>query len=634
MLEKPFRAERPNDPPARVADLCRISFRCLDPHASIELRGDWPGNRETRSRLLSALDRALEEACNDLMDAEQLDSRGRSPFNDPDLCHDPDALDEEFHDVDLFRGGWRRSPPDEHDQSFAPVVRLLTWLWGKVAEENPDRARLLAADSITRPSTMFRRMAFWCALVSDKGPLDQAMRVLGDIEPTEFQSYRNAEFARFWCLRWDELPPGTRHRIENGILTWADWAADGAGDAETRQRSYDWHLLLETGRIVTQGGAISATMATRRAEAALRLPRFPERVGISEGLYSSSFSFSGLSGDLGAIEGIPTGDLIEAVDKLERERSEQENLWEILCRNQPDQAWEALLARSDWPGRRWRQFLSAYDLKVQVPSPSEVLSRILDMPPACLSETLTQASWLIRTTADSEAFADWPLLLVAWERVWEQLAIHDDGSGDITDYRDLHMHALNAPAGKLAWALIDMLRKRGGEAGLGAVVREMVDKLLSLPDQSKILALAILAPHLGYLHRVEEEWTIRTLVPFFEADNALGRALLAGWASGSGRAPRLFARLKQPVERALVESASGSKPPAPLAHLVAWAAFRTLSDDKDIGITQTDARRMLTRCPAEILGRHCLGARKGSRPGGGLARQHPALLREGLALFS
>lgn len=172
-----FELEEPQPqqpPPQTIRDLGHFEFRADDRDWRRRL-DKWPQTSQAEIRLIEALDRALVETLETAADAGLLEHNGNLPSWDITLVHAPEADDGLEETDDRHRRGWQRNPPDQYNQRFAPLVRLMTGLWRRLMQRDPVAAGGIAATWAERDAMIFKRIAAWSATISKRGPAGAAI---------------------------------------------------------------------------------------------------------------------------------------------------------------------------------------------------------------------------------------------------------------------------------------------------------------------------------------------------------------------------------------------------------------------------------------------------------------------------
>jgi hypothetical protein len=150
---------------------------------------------------------------------------------------------------------------------------------------------------------------------------------------------------RFYCRRWNKLAAQTRARIERAIFAGPP-AETIRAFARRGRRRYARSLctVRELARIRTAGGRLSRAAADRLVALYGEFPNLPREMPILAHLYNPSWSGSGYSADIRALDDVADDKLLESADAFEvKDRIDQADLWSAFAQNEPARAFGALV---------------------------------------------------------------------------------------------------------------------------------------------------------------------------------------------------------------------------------------------------------------------------------------------------
>jgi len=146
--------------------------------------------------------------------------------------------------------------PDCLNHDFAPIVRLLSNAVSVLAETNKEEARRVAAGWKNRNGGLFTRLF---AFASWRAALITGPEVAGFLESADEHAFWRwaifPEIASLRALRWNDLPPDARTRIESRLMRGPDISAFRSQEP-IPQRAILFHRDHELARLVDAGLAV------------------------------------------------------------------------------------------------------------------------------------------------------------------------------------------------------------------------------------------------------------------------------------------------------------------------------------------------------------------------------------------
>jgi SIR2-like domain len=381
----------PDAEPRHIRDLAHFRFQAADRDWR-RLLECWPQDARAEERLILALDRALSEACEIGTDAGLIESDGDLMSFDLALVHAPEEGEGLVEPDDRHGSNWRLNQPDSSNDRFAPVVRLMTGLWRRLSHHDPRAAARIAGNWSQRDAIIFMRLGAWAATVSPAGPAAVIEEYLsGTSRARYWLSDHTPELVRFYCRRWNRLAGRTRARIERVIFAGPPTETiRGLAGRGRRRYAHSLYTVRELARIRTAGGRLSRAAADRLAALYGEFPSLPREMPILAHLYNPSWSGSGYSADIRALDEVADDKLLESAEAFEADnRIEQADLWSAFAENKPARAFVALVDaqnRGQFPSPRWLPLLELYAYRDGDQQPSN-LPEIVDVLAALAKAT-------------------------------------------------------------------------------------------------------------------------------------------------------------------------------------------------------------------------------------------------------
>lgn len=598
--------------PRSIHDLGRFGLEAFDRDWR-RILSDWPQEVRAEERLLAALDRALSEACEIGLEAGLVGLDGNLRSFDLAFVHAPEDGDGLVEPSDRHGRNWRLNQPDEYNDSFAPVVRLITGIWRRLAGRHPSAAGRIAENWAQRDAMIFKRLGAWAATISSAGPTSAIENYLGTTSRARYwESDRTAEVVKFYCQRWNSLPAQTRSKIERAICAGlpATTVRSFAGPGR-RKFARALYTTRELTRIKSAGGRLSRTANVRLASLYKRFPSLPREMPIYAHLYNPSWSGSGYTADIRVLDGVSENNLLETANVIEADnRIEQGDLWAVFVDSEPARAFAALLnaqSKGDFSPHRWQPFLSLYAFgdgkhaPADKPEAREVFAALAEVSTINLVPLAGTLSRLVERLAGETESPLLPAVLALWDQL-VPAAISSDLEEDRG--QPLSEVILNHPLANLASALVDMQRSLQPKVGDGLAARlaPRFDALLSLKDRARIIARGALMQQLPYLHWLAPEWAEENLISeaLAETDEAIDLMSVVA-RSVAPQFPRLFNRLKAPIFRALEHDRTDDGVREQLSGALVGAAFAAIDGQTDFELTNVECRHALTRMPNSVL---------------------------------
>jgi hypothetical protein len=419
---------------------------------------------------------------------------------------------------------------------------------------------------------------------------------------------------RFYCRRWNGLAAHTRARIERAIFAGPPAERIRAfADRGRRRYARSLYTVRELARIRTAGGRLSRAAGDRLAALYAEFPNLPREMPSLAHLYNPSWSGSGYSADIRALDEVADDKLLESAEAFEaNNRIEQADLWSAFAENEPARAFVALVDaqnRGQFPSPRWRPLLGLYAYRDRDQQHSN-LPEIVDVLAALAKATtddLTPLGYPLSRIVELHAAATdsplFPAILALWEQLLPAIVAIDD---EDERTRPLSETVISHPLATLADALMTMQSNVEREAG-GGFARQFARKfeaLIELPARAGVIARGALLQQLPFLHWLAPAWVEEHLLPGLleETDEALDLMSVVA-RSVAPQYAALFNRLKGAIFRALEHERIDDAVREQLSGALVGAAFAVIEGRDGFELTNVECRRTLTRMPNSVLSR-------------------------------
>ena len=616
-LEKRFRwgeIEEPEPEPANIHDLARFTFRASERDWRRCLER-WPHDACAEERLILSLDRALCEALELGIDAGIVEADGDLMSYDLALVHAPEAGEGLVDALDRHSGGWRLNQPDANNQHFAPLVRMMTGLWRRLAGRDRQRAARISSAWGERDALIFKRLAAWAAVEGEPRAFALIEAYLRDTTRVRYWvSDHCPEIVRFYCRSWNALGPTTRLAIERAILSgMLPDIIQRIARRGHRRYARALYSARELARIQTAGGRLSK-MAKVKLEAYYgEFPDFPQEMPIYAHLYNPSWSGSGYSADIRVLDEVDDRELLTSVAAFENaNRIQQADIWPVFVRNEPTRAFAALsdtLTRGDFPAQRWSSLLSLYAYPSEIndgtvlPDLADVLELLTDVATPDLAPVAYQLSRIVERHARGLKAPLFPAIL----RLWDQLFLTTINLEDADDREQpLSDTILSHPLASLADSLVTMQDALQASPGEGLAVRfiDRFEALVALEGRIGIIARGALLQQMAFLHTIAPDWVEAHLLPGLLDPTESAVDLMSVVArSVAPQYPSLFNMLKPAILRALEHERTDDAVREQLSGALIGAAFSIIAGNEGFDLTGVECRQTLTRMPNNVLAR-------------------------------
>ena len=354
---------------------------------------------------------------------------------------------------------------------------------------------------------------------------------------------------------WRSLNEDGRIKLSNALLAGPPESLFGHIDESDRESSRDRRMF---DRLVVLERVGQPPLTPPLAKALLQLRRkYPEwRSQEGERAHFSSW----FETRWGPETRISTGEMVamkneELAEVLVKDRSSRDGLmesWRLFAASQPERAFEILesLAKVDdpVPPDIWESSLQGLR---EARNTESIITGLLSLL-AQVPDTIFNHRDVVRAAADlleaksrnlgeiSDPEAFWRLFDRATEAASAELVASHIDEIKVSDW--VH-EAINSSLGRIATAFVNALfarRPHVGE-GLGVHFRPRGDRLMLPKARSHRFARIVGASRISYLHAIDPDWSVETLIPCFAwSDEEEAIAMWQGYAWQARIDPQLW----------------------------------------------------------------------------------------------
>jgi len=599
--------------PSSLRDLAQFTLEASERNWRRQL-GAWPKDAEAEERLLQALDRSLCEAIELGRDAHLIPEDGDLRSFDLALVHDPEPDEGLVEQNDRHQSSWRLHQPDSTNQRFAPLVRMMTGLWRRLASRDAHKASRIATIWAERDAFIFKRLAAWTAVEGDPNATQLTETYLRSTSRGRYWNSDNSpEIVRFYVKRWNLLAPTTRRVLEQAI---------GAGMLPERVRIFTkpghrayaraLYTTRELARIRTAGGRLSRTTLARLRAMYRKFPDLPREMPIYAHLYNPSWSGSGYSADVRVLDQVSDDKLLETAAAFqETNRIEQADLWTVFARSEPLRAFAALsdaLENGEFPVANWQPFLSLYAYpepgldEAERPPLGDVLQKINEAPVEQLGPLTHQLSRIVEKNAGAPDDPQFAAVMLLWDRLVDVTSAPEQEDPDTMLGELVFSH----PLGVLSQSLVKVLDKMqpAQGSGLPGILLARFHRLAAIQGRAGLIARGSLLQQLAFLRATAPVWVDANLMPGLLLNDDAAVDLMSVVArSVAPQYPELFNLLKTAIIHALEHNRTDDGVREMLSGALIGAAFAVIRGQGGFELTGVECRQTLTRVSNTVLAR-------------------------------
>jgi hypothetical protein len=595
---KPSRSlgtSEPADDAETIGDLVRVDYGSADYPRAEEILAAWPRELEPEVALFGTLNRALIETLEEAADVGFLDGWDRASGDVPSVAQHPQNA--------------------YHTGSYS-VTRVLADLWARIAEKNPDQARMLALGWTETRFLLLTRLHLYALASREVFPAHEAARAVCSLDDRSFwgrERGAQVEIMRLLTSRWaefcDEDGGALEVRICEGVPR--EIFRPDAFDDERWESFNDGAVFRRLKRINAAGGVLSADSVAKIDLISQRHPEWVASAGDRDDFQIWHGSVvSGPSGDPGLLSGIADDRLVQEATRLQADRYfAQSDLWSLFCQADPDRALRGLRARAEagnWDAQAWEGLLWAAHQKGEDQFRRELADALLQAPNSAVESFLSAAvAWLQqqqKVLSDPNQFGG-PRYFGLWDTLAD-LAYSADQNNNAPEQseEDLVNASVRAPGGKLAWTLYQSLvaSEPSQSDGLGLELGPRFDRLVDAPGKPGLMARVFLSQHLDFLDWVDPAWTAQKFVPRFAWTDPEAAALWQARAYGQIGSPGLFNALKPAFLEIFVKRDLSRQQFEGLVGHLLKAALWHRQNAGNYNLTSAEAKRTLSVGPPEV----------------------------------
>jgi hypothetical protein len=403
---------------------------------------------------------------------------------------------------------------------WVTLIELMRDSWVAIYQTDPVRAQYITQGWLAQPYPTFRRLTLFAATHEGAAsPGEWVEWLLADGGWWLWSMETKREAMRLFVLQGARLPDAARARLEAGILGGPprEMFRDELEPEKFAQYT-DEMVWLSLAKLKSGGCSLGEDAQARLATLSAAHPKW--QIAANErDEFSHWMSGTGDPDyeDRREIDQAPRKRQ-ELVVWLERERTEKhfyEDNWRDTCGTRFFVAAYALcdLARKDqWPVGYWRDALQAWsDEKVLHRSWRYVAPLLQAMPDEVLLNIAHSATWWLEAAAKILDRHE-PIFLELCRRILEMQ--HQDGM----DTDQPVTRAINHPVGHVTQALLNFWFRQELNDNQG--LPDDLKRLFSMLCDTRVVqhrhARVLLASRLIALFRVDQEWTVKFLLPLLD----------------------------------------------------------------------------------------------------------------------
>ncbi|MCY3761603.1 MAG: SIR2 family protein [Gemmatimonadetes bacterium] len=432
--------------------------------------------------------------------------------------HLEQALDLGKHDDEFYPNSiFHRPSIAAHEQNYdhdawTHLIDLARDSYLALAARQPKRAAALLLRWVESRQPLFRRLALHALAENPKSDIRLARDLLlKGRKPGLWEMEMHREVMRFFRLAGKRLPRSLRAEIVRAIHA-GPGSNKGMGSFSSRERLHyakalHLHKLNVSGASLDKRSRVLADEAAREADSGDD-ERDEFLLWHGEGRWIAAAHFARAE--------LVEGSITDVMAAIEEEKIGQEGLRGLVARKRVKVA-SALrrLAKQDkWPASHWQGFLWNLAVphegkKLSARSYAYVATVLAEAPHALFNELGSAAAEFVTKLADECGVDREEEFGLLWSKAW-------NGMGEVEPQtaalKDPLTDALNHPAGKLAEAALDRMRKYEPAVGAGIpeVLRSYFDAVGK--DPRGHLGRVMLATRLRYLFAVDPDWTAEHMI--------------------------------------------------------------------------------------------------------------------------
>ena len=443
-------------------------------------------------------------------------------FYSNSILHRPSiATHEQNHDHD----GWTHLIDLARDSYFALVAR------------QPKRAAAVLLRWVESRRPLFRRLALHALTENPKSDIRLARDLLlKGRKPGLWEMEMHREVMRFLRLAGKQLPRSLRVEIVRAVHA-GPRSNKGMGTFSSRERLHyakalRLHKLSVSGASLDKKSRILADEYTREADS-------------GDGEADEFLMWHGEGGWIAVEEFAPEelveGSIADVTAAIEEEKIGQDGLRRLVVRRQVKvaSALRRLAKQGKWPGSHWQAFLWNLAVPHEGIKPPDrlyayVATVLAGAPPTLFNEVGSAAAEFVTRLAKTCGIDREEEFGLLWSKAWSGMG---EVEPETAALKDPLTDALNHPAGKLAEAALNRMRKYEPAVGAGipGALRPYFDAIGDDPGGQ--LGRVMLATRLHYLFAIDPGWTTEHMIARLSLGQSQEAANLwsaYGWSSSLG----------------------------------------------------------------------------------------------------
>jgi hypothetical protein len=461
---------------------------------------------------------------------------------------------------------WPEDKPGEHHNSDSEEYYVnFAHLFRRLADLDPEAAHR-EFDSWNPRVRFFLPLRIWVLADRKISTGKEVGRILSTLTLDEFwDSSHSREL--LWTLRarWNDLSGRHRSALENRIVAGrAKFKTESAAD-------YRRDKAVLSARWLTwmRKRGLRLSSKTLRQLRSLKAADPDWRDSWTESADASHDSRAGWvkrETDASPIADLPLSKVIPRCDDLAtREFGEfvERDPFGGLVTEAPGRALAVLkfeARRGNYPSRYWSSLLGGWPKDARARLTLSMAQTVIRLPASLLTSVSHEVGDWMKADLPKIDRLDRKLFRVCFDHVFAALACDNEslksgigasmrGGIELPTNRMGADHAINAPSGDLAEALINVLaarkRKHTANKKIPREIKTRLNKLLELSGEGGAHALTIFAHQLHWFYFIDPEWTRVALLPRFNPELPSAEAAWSGFLwTAQAATPALFAEMK------------------------------------------------------------------------------------------
>lgn len=516
----------PNDP---LKELLQVTFEPRNHPTAQEILAKWPpGEAEL---LFTQAERVLAAALDEAADAGYLAGLDRASYGVKWVGSDAFGL---------------------LDTGFIPIVRLIMGLWTRIADNDPERAAVLASRWSSSALLLPTRLYLHALSDPDVHPSPAVpVAAVARLDDRNFWvNDSTREIEHLFLTRWLDFPEADRGALEERMRAGPPRHLARQDELVTEEV---WQMVWD--QLVFQHLEPLRRAAPPLSDASLRLlaeigGRYPEGALVLPTTPSPlpGSAFIGTRGDPAVLAELPNNQVVaEALRLLQADWLGHGDVWRQFCRNSPQQALRAILSADG--ADRWRPEIISPLLEVARETDDAELQAAIGnllakLPSDQLVDVAASGAWWVWERAKRSAQADQAEILRAWDYLTQ--AVYAPRASEALQIAGMTVDAaIASPGGMLSIALVVLMSKRSWrtDEGFGEPFLSRLDSVATLDLIAGLQGRMILVRDLAFLENSDPTWVSRHFLPRLHWTHAEASPLWRARAGCPIGRPSLFTTL-------------------------------------------------------------------------------------------